>query len=168
MRPDSLQHPTVEPVEKLSDVGALVVMAPTPQNRIQFLNQLLGRQRHPALGKLPDLIHEVSNRFLSGVGIERPRLDTTTNLARWQPKLLLTALDLVPEKLESLADMHDPRFLRMQLHAQLTQNPMRGGYRRSRLRRGFTGDYPIIRKPREPISPGCAASPDQMASEVCC
>jgi hypothetical protein len=49
-------------------------------------------------------------------------LSTTADLARWQPKLL-PALDLVPKKLEALLDMHDPRLLRMQLHAQLFQNP---------------------------------------------
>jgi hypothetical protein len=32
-------------VEELSDVGSLVVMAPSPQHRIQFLNQLLGLGR---------------------------------------------------------------------------------------------------------------------------
>jgi hypothetical protein len=61
-------------------------------------------------------------------------------------------LDLVPEKLESLPYMHDPRFLRMQLCAQLAQNPKRSSYRRPRLFRGCTGDYPVIRVPRESIS----------------
>jgi hypothetical protein len=48
--------------------------------------------------------------------VQRPRLSTTANLTRWQPKLL-AAFDLVPKKLESLPDMHDPRLPRMQLHA---------------------------------------------------
>src|SRR6516164_4369562 len=104
--PDAMHDPAIETVEKLSDVGPLVIMPPTPQNRIQSLNQLLGRQRHASLGKLAYLIHEVSDRFLTRVGIQRPRSDTTTNLARGQPKLLLTALDLVSQKLESLPDMH--------------------------------------------------------------
>ena len=43
-----------------------------------------------------------------------PRLGTTADLARWQLKLL-TAFDLVPKKLESLPDVHDPRLLRMGL-----------------------------------------------------
>src|SRR5260370_30684642 len=66
----------------------------------------------------------MTDRFLARVSVQLPRLDTTANLARWQPKLL-AALDLVPKKLESLPDMHDPRLLRMQLHAQLVQNPKR-------------------------------------------
>src|SRR5262245_34548444 len=151
MRPDSVHDPTIETAEELSDVSPLVVVAPTPQNRIQFLDQLLGRQRHAPLGKLPYLIHEVSDRFLTGIGIQRSRSDTTTYLARGQAKLLLTALDLVSQKLESLPDMHDPRLLRMQLHAQLTQNPKSSSHRRSRLRHGCTRHHPIIRKPCESI-----------------
>ncbi len=45
MRPDASSDPTVELVEELSDVGALVVLAPTPQNRIQLGNQLRGCAR---------------------------------------------------------------------------------------------------------------------------
>jgi hypothetical protein len=33
-----------------------------------------------------------------------------------------STLDLVPEELESLLNMHDPRLLRMQLHTQFVQN----------------------------------------------
>jgi len=75
--PDAMHDPTIETVEKLSDVSAFIVIAPTPQNRIQFLNQLLGRQRHASLGKLAYLIHEVSDRFLTGIGVQRPRSDIT-------------------------------------------------------------------------------------------
>jgi hypothetical protein len=64
-----MHDPTVEPVEKLSDVGSLVVMAPPPQYRVQFLDQLRGRERHASLGKLAYLIHEASDRFLSGIRI---------------------------------------------------------------------------------------------------
>ena len=122
MRPDPVRNPTVESVEELSDVGSLVVMSPPPQYRIQFLNQLFGRQRYASLGKLAHLIHEALDRFLSGICIQLSRSGTTADLARWQPKLL-AALDLVPQKLESLPHMHDPRFLWVQLHAQLAQNP---------------------------------------------
>src|SRR6516225_7682262 len=48
--------------------------------------------------------------------------------------------------------MHDPRLLRMQLHAQLVQNPKRRGHCRSRFCRRFTGHYPIIGVPRKLIS----------------
>ena len=70
-------------------------------------------------------------------------------------KLPLPALDLVPKKLESLPDMHDPRLLRMQLHPQLTQNPKRCGHRRSRLCRRFAGHYPVVGIPRKliPLAP---------------
>jgi len=150
MRPHPAHNPTIESVEELSDVGSLVMMAPTPQYRVQFLDQLPGLQRYASLGKLAHLIHEALDRFLSGIGVQLPRPTTTADLARWQPKLL-AALDLVPQKLESLP-RHDPRFLRMQLHTQLAQNPKRGGYRRPRLLHGCAGDYPIIPVPCESIS----------------
>src|ERR1035437_1648146 len=38
MRPNAPHYPAVEPVEELSDVGSLVVMAPSPQPRVQSLN----------------------------------------------------------------------------------------------------------------------------------
>ncbi|HET8548411.1 MAG TPA: hypothetical protein VFL57_10425 [Bryobacteraceae bacterium] len=67
----------------------------------------------------------------------------------------LPALDLVSKKLKSLPNMHDPRLLRMQLHAQLIQNPKRRGHRRPRLCRRFAGHYPVIGIPRKliPLAP---------------
>ena len=99
MRANTSHDPAVEPVEKLSDVGPLVEMAPAPQHRIQFLHQLLGLERHASLCQRAYLIHETPDRFLPGIRVELPRLGTTTDLVRRQPKLL-AALDLVPEKLE--------------------------------------------------------------------
>ena len=51
MRPNAPHDPAVESVEELSDVGSLVIMAPAPQNRIQFLNQLRGPKRHESAGE---------------------------------------------------------------------------------------------------------------------
>jgi hypothetical protein len=45
MRLDSPPDPTVEPLEEFADLGAFVILAPTPQERIQLRNQLLGPQR---------------------------------------------------------------------------------------------------------------------------
>src|SRR5450755_4547630 len=83
--------------------------------------------------------------------VQRPRLSTTADLARRQPKLL-AAFDLVPKKLESLPDMHDRRLLRMQLHAQFVQNPKRRGHCRPRLCCRLAGRYPVVGIPRERIS----------------
>ena len=52
MRPDTSSDPTVELVEEFSNGGALVILAPTPQNRIQLGNQLSGAQGHATLGPL--------------------------------------------------------------------------------------------------------------------
>jgi hypothetical protein len=40
LRPNAPHDPPVKPVEELSDLGSLVVMAPSPQHRIEFLDQL--------------------------------------------------------------------------------------------------------------------------------
>src|SRR5450631_3212635 len=93
----------------------------------------------------------MTDRFLTRVSVQLPRLDTTANLARWQPKLL-AALDLVSKKFESLPDMHDPRLLRMQLHTQLIQNPKRRGYRRARFCCRLAGCNPVVGVPRNLIS----------------
>src|SRR6266581_5400747 len=97
-------------------------MSPSPQYRIQLLDQLLGLERHASAGERAYLIHETPDRFLSGDSVQRPRLSTTADLARRQPKLPSSALDLVPEKLEPLLDLHDPRLLRMQLHPPCSES----------------------------------------------
>ena len=43
MRPDASHDPSVKLVEELSDVGTLVILAPTSQERVQRFDQLLGR-----------------------------------------------------------------------------------------------------------------------------
>jgi len=113
MRPDASPDPAVETLEELSDVGAFVVLAPAPQERIKFRNQLRGVQRSQPFGSLPDLIHETTDRFLLGIRIQRTLSGLTTNLTRRQMKLPLPTLDFVAKELEALADVNNPRFLRM-------------------------------------------------------
>jgi hypothetical protein len=102
MRPDPSYNPAIEPVEERSDVGAFVILAPTPQQRVKFRNQLLGLQRHLPLGSLPYPIHETADRLLLRVRIQRTLSGLTTNLTRRQMELLLPALDFVAEELEAL------------------------------------------------------------------
>src|SRR2546422_385296 len=97
------------------------------------------------------LIHETSDRFRLRVRIKRSRSGTPADRARRQPKSP-SPLDLVPQKLEPLRNMHDPRLLRMQLHTQFAQDPKGRSYGRARLRRGLAGDYPVIRVPRKLIT----------------
>jgi len=53
MRPDPSYDPAVESVEELTNVGAFVILAPSPQERVEFRDQLLGLQRCPPFGSLP-------------------------------------------------------------------------------------------------------------------
>src|SRR5271157_5592275 len=152
MRPDTSSDPTVELVEEFSNVGAFVILAPTSQNRIQLGNQLAGAQGHATLGPLPHLILETTNRLLSGIRIQCPRAHLATDLARRKPQGL-PAFDLVTKKLEAVLDVHDPCLLRMEYHAQLFQDSESRGHRRPRLGHGLAGYHPVVRVPRELISP---------------
>src|SRR5260370_20792831 len=62
------------------------------------------------------------------------------------------ALDLVPQELKSESDVHDPCFLRIQMHSQSFQDPEGVGQCRARLRRGLAGNHPVIRVPRELVA----------------
>src|SRR6187401_1140391 len=146
MRPDAPLDPTVEFVEERSDVGTLVVVTPPSQYRIKLLDQILGLQGYASPGKLAYPILKTLDRFLPRVRVQATRLGTSDDLARRQPKLP-SAPDQVPQKFESVPNVHHPRFLRMKLHAQLVQNPEGRRCRRARLRCRRTGDDPIVCKP---------------------
>src|SRR5262249_11883315 len=61
------------------------------------------------------------------------------------------ALDFVAEELETIPDVDNPRFLRMQLHTQLFQDSAGRSHDGSRLCCRFTGNHPIIGIPRQLI-----------------
>src|SRR6516165_1817039 len=85
VRPDSSHQPAVESVEELSDVGPLVVVAPTTHNGVRLFYQLLSAHRSVAPREPANLILEVADRFLPGIRIQRSRLGTSSDLARRQP-----------------------------------------------------------------------------------
>src|SRR6266568_481216 len=156
VRPDSSHQPAVESVEELSDVGPLVVMAPTTHNGVRLFYQLLSGHRSVAPREPANLILEVADRFLPRVRIQRSRLGTSLDLARRQPHGPAASLDLVPEELEAIPDVHDPRLLRIDVHAQLLQDSTRRHQCGACFGCGRAGDNP------------CFASPDRTGSEECC
>jgi len=81
VRPDSSPDPAIETLEELSDLGAFVILAPTPYERVQFRYQLLGFQRLGPFGPLPYLVHEATNRLRLGIRVQRILSGLTTNLA---------------------------------------------------------------------------------------
>src|SRR5262249_47433301 len=125
VRPDSPHQPAVESVEELSDMGPLVVVAPTTHNGVRLFYQLLSAHRSVAPRQPANLILEGADRFLPGVRIQRSRLGPSSDLARRQPHGPTASLDLVPEELEAMLDVHDPRLLRIDVHAQLPQESTR-------------------------------------------
>src|SRR5215510_9082849 len=151
MRPDATDNPTVESVEEVADVGALVVLAPAAQERVEPRNQLLSRQRRLPFRTLPYPIPEATDRFLLGIRIQRPLSGLTANLAHGQSQLRRPALDFVAQELEPMPDVNDPRLLRMNVYAQLFQNSASSIDSSSRLRRRLAGHDPVVCVPRQLI-----------------
>ena len=67
MRPNAPIDPMVEFVEERADVGTLVILTPSPQDRVQLLDQIFGLQGYTTPGKLAHPIIEALDRFLSGI-----------------------------------------------------------------------------------------------------
>src|SRR5688500_17272254 len=103
MRPDAPYDPAVEPVEEYADVGTLVVLAPTPQKRIQLRNQLLRHQRYTTSSAGTHLIHEPPDGLLTRICIQRAGRCATSDFARSELKSP-PPFNLVTEKLKSIAD----------------------------------------------------------------
>ena len=149
MRPDASHDPAIKLVVEPSDVGALEVLAPPAQNRIDSLYQLACGCRRCATCELAYLILETTDRLLPRVRIQRAGFRATFDLVGRQPHRPIAALDLVAEELKSVPDMHDPRLARIDAHAQLLQDSTCRLQRRSRLCRRSTGNAPVIGVPRE-------------------
>src|SRR6516165_8301196 len=122
VRPDPPYQPSVEPVEELSDLGPLVVVAPATHDGIDLLYQLSSGHRCATSREPTNLLLEVVDRFLSGIGIERSPSGTRLDLACRQVHGPAPSLDLVPEKFEAVPNVHNPRLLRVNGHTQLLQD----------------------------------------------
>ena len=58
---NSPHQPSIEPVEELSDVSPLVVVAPASHDGVDLLYQLLSVHGSPALRELANLVFEVAD-----------------------------------------------------------------------------------------------------------
>src|SRR5262249_36100499 len=125
LRPDPMQDPAVELSEELADVGLVVVQAPAANDRIDLCDKFRGGYRSLAPGTLSDLLLEVLDRLLAGIGKEITLPDAATDLAGCQPQGPRAPLDLVAQKLEAESHVNDARLGRVQRHAQRLQQ--RGG-----------------------------------------
>src|SRR6516164_2029749 len=152
LRPDSAQDPPVELSEELADVGLVVVQAPAAKNRVDLGHQLRGGYRGLTPGTLPDLVLEVLDRPLPGIGVEVARTDAATDLAGRQPQRPRSPLDLVPQELEADLHVDDTRLVRVQRHAQRLQEGCGLGQRTLRFRPCVAGDHPVVSIPRQPIA----------------
>src|ERR1700732_5306029 len=152
LRPDTVQDPPVELSEELADMSLVVVQAPAANDRVDVSHQDRDGYRSLAPGTLPDLVLEVLDRFLPGIGVEVARTDATTDLAGPQPQGPRSPLDLVPQELEADLHVNDARLVRVQRHAQRLQEGCGLGQRTLRFRPCVAGDHPVVRVPRQPIA----------------
>jgi hypothetical protein len=129
VRPNSLHYPSIEPGEELSDVGSLVVVAQAPHHGVNLPYQLASADRSLALREPTNLVLEVADRFLPGIGIEPTRSDTALDLAGRQAHSPVPLLDLVSEKLEALPDVHNPCLSRIDHHAKFFEDTTDGAAR---------------------------------------
>src|ERR1700688_3960998 len=108
-----MYDPAVESAEELSDVGTFVVIAPSPDHRVEIRDQFQSIQWHASPSSLPHLVHEASNLFFLRVRIEITATHPALDLLRPQPEWPLTPLDLIAKELKSMSNVDDPRLLRM-------------------------------------------------------
>ena len=71
MRPETPHDPAVKLVEELADVGLAVILAPTSNDRVDLVDQLLRTDRSLAPGTLADLVLEVPDGFYTRNRIAR-------------------------------------------------------------------------------------------------
>ncbi len=119
MRPDAPHDPAVELVEERSDVGALVILAPSPQRWIQFLDQFFGRYRGTTTRERPHPVREAPDRFSCRVSNQPFRVQPAPNSTRRKPALRSAPHNPVPQKIESLLHVNDPRLLNLRALAKL-------------------------------------------------
>src|SRR5712692_5500122 len=125
MRPDPAPDPAVEAMEEPTNVGAFVILAPTPQEWVKPRNQLLGFQRDGPLGLLPYLAHETMDRLLFGICIQHSLSHLATNLALGKIKLCLPTPDFCSRGTRSRAGREQSAF-----SADVTPRPAVSGFGR--------------------------------------
>src|SRR5215471_4729891 len=152
LRPQTVQDPPIELCEELADMSLVIIQAPAANDRVDLVHQFRSGYRSLAPGTLSDLLLEVLNRLLPGIGVESARTDATTDLAGCQPQGPRATLDLVSQELEADLHVNDARLVRVQRHAQRLQESC--GLRQStlRFRTCVTGDHPIVGIPRQSIA----------------
>ena len=123
MRPETPHDPAVKLVEELADVGLAVILAPTSNDRVDLVDQLLRTDRSLAPGTLADLVLEVPDGFYTRNRIARSPANPARDLRGLQPERPLALFDLVAEKLEPVSDTDNTGFPGVQGHTQLRQYP---------------------------------------------
>ena len=86
MRPKPPHDPAVKLVEELADVGLTVILAPTPNDRVDLIDQLLRADRSFAPGTLANLVFKVPDGFRARNSIARSPANPALDLRGLQPE----------------------------------------------------------------------------------
>ena len=86
MRPETPHNPAVKLVEELADVGLAIILAPTSNDRVDLIDQLLRTDRSLAPGTLADLVLEVPDGFYTRNRIARSPANPARDLRGLQPE----------------------------------------------------------------------------------
>jgi hypothetical protein len=96
--------------------AATEVISPSPDDRVDRLDQLIHSQRHTALGQGSDRIFESVHCLLSRNGLEILSAQRGFDPVAGQLELSFPTLDFVSKKLEALRNVHNPRLLPVEPH----------------------------------------------------
>jgi hypothetical protein len=118
-------NPAVQPREEVPYVRFAIERPPAPNHGIDPLDHLPQFAGSLPPGEVPDLVLEPFDALLTRHGLQALRIGSARAFRCREPQAF-PLLDLVAQELEALADMHDPRLVGVQGHAQfLAQKPLR-------------------------------------------
>jgi hypothetical protein len=159
-RMNAVLDPAVEPMEEPSHIRLAIEVPPPPYDGIDPLDHLPQRQGCLPSREGSNLLLEPLHGLLPGDGVEVARVRPTSAPMGRQAKAS-ALLHFVAEELEALADMDNPRLLRMQLDAQfLSEESLGDGQRPLGFFPRLTQHHEVVRPAREPEALLCHPAAD--------
>src|SRR5262245_59596876 len=162
VRPQPSLHPSIELVKESPHVSAFVILAPPANHRIEFADQLRGRERNATLRLPADRVLEPVDRLLRRIRVQTPASRVRLDPRRRQIELTPTPPDRVAEKRDALAHMHNPRLAQIEVHAEGCEDLGRAPQCRFRFLPTPARHGPVIGISRELV-----ASPPHLPIERC-
>ena len=125
-------------------MGLMVLVAPSADNWVQFVDQLLGTSRNLSPGSPTNLVLEVVDRFLAWDRVQLAGAGLTADPVGRELQGTLSPLDLVAQELEAMGYMGDSSLFGMKRHSQLFQDLAGSSQGSLGLSPGPTSYYPVV------------------------